>query len=65
MRDRILGTLGILLGGGLLLTHLAAGTRIDFSSPYAAGRSTALLVGALMALAGVRAILRSFRGSGG
>ena len=61
MRNRILGSIGVLLGGALVVGHLIEGTTIDFSSSYAAGRSTGLILGGLMLLAGANALIHGFR----
>ncbi len=63
MRGRIFGAIGVLWGGALVIGHLVEGGTFDFSSSYAAGKSTGLVLGALMFLAGANAIAKSFRRS--
>ncbi len=61
MRKRILGTIGVLWGGAMVAGHVLEGATLDYSSAYAVGQSTGLILGALMLLAGAVSIVNSFR----
>jgi hypothetical protein len=63
MRNRILGSIGVLWGGALVVGHLVEGGTFDFSSAYAAGKATGFVLGALMLLAGSTTLVKSFRRS--
>ena len=53
MRNRILGTIGVLWGGGTLLFKLIGGSRTEGNDAYAAGQIAALIFGGLMLIVGL------------
>ena len=52
MRNRIMGGIGVAWGGAIVLRWLLVGTRPGASPAYASGQSAAVVLGALMVLAG-------------
>lgn len=52
MRNKILGTIGILWGGAIVISFVARGAPVG-GGPYAAGALTGVLFGVVMFVAGV------------
>jgi hypothetical protein len=57
MRATILGAFGVLWGGAIIASGILNG-RFGAGPSYAAGEALALAVGALLVLAGTRALVR-------
>jgi hypothetical protein len=52
-KNRILGLIGVIWGGGIVLTRLASSVPASADPGYAAGQNAALLLGTLLAFAGL------------
>jgi hypothetical protein len=59
MSNRLLGTLGVLWGGGILLFGLLGGGKVEGKGAYAAGQTTGWLFGLLLFLGGIYYLAKS------
>lgn len=59
MRNRILGALGVVVGGMGLWHDWSTGIHVDFSSAYASGASVGMMFAFVFFLAGWYCLLKS------
>lgn len=59
MRDRIMGGIGVIWGGGILLQWAARGAPWTGTRAYAMGHEAGLIFGALMLVVGLYYLLRA------
>jgi hypothetical protein len=52
-KNRILGVIGLIWGGGIVIARLASNAPSSPDPGYAAGQNAALLLGTLLAFAGL------------
>lgn len=64
MRNRILGAIAILWGGGILLSKLLGGSQVEGNGAYAAGQTVALIFGGLMFIVGVYLLIKGSNKAG-
>jgi hypothetical protein len=58
MRDRIMGAIGVVWGGGSWVSYMAQGAPSVTNSDYAVGRGLGLVFAALLLLTGLYYLLR-------
>ena len=61
MRNRILGAIGVLWGGGILVSAFLRDAPVAGSEAYAAGHSAGLVFGALLFIVGGYYLFRGAR----
>jgi hypothetical protein len=59
MSNRLLGTIGVLWGGGILLFGLSGGSHVKGTGAYAAGQTTGWLFGLLLFPVGIYYLAKS------
>lgn len=57
-KNRILGVIGVLWGGGMLLARLARGGDVAANEAFATGQTIGLVFGALLALVGLYYLIK-------
>jgi hypothetical protein len=63
MRNRILGAVGVLWGGGLLLFQLLGGGQTQAKGGYGTGQTAGLIFGGLLLVTGMYYLIKSPRQS--
>jgi hypothetical protein len=58
MYQRLLGIVGVLWGGGILLSGLLSRGKASGSGDYAAGQSAAWIFGLLLLMAGIFSLIK-------
>lgn len=58
MRNRIFGAIGVIWGGGLLVSFLVRGGQLEGGGSYAAGQMTALVFGGLLLIVGLYYLMK-------
>lgn len=58
MRNRIFGAIGVIWGGGLLVSSLVRGDQLEGGGSYAAGQMTALVFGGLLLIVGLYYLMK-------
>ena len=61
MRNRIFGAIGVLWGGGILLSKFLAARPVEGHGAYAAGHTAALVVAGLLVIVGVYYLIKGSR----